>query len=188
MLKLVMTYPWSILLGAVRHHRRHLVRNADDLVFLDESNLRHETDLVHGLLAEVTGVALDMAVVNVAETDSKLVAEKRVLIVCHVDKIEMVGHELVGDTILEEDHVRVVHGTMGMMGVDERRNGKDGTLLLDAVGVGRERRRLYKGHKDDGGDDGEIGVGSGSHCGQRRTRGGKSVTVERADQRLRSGR
>lgn len=79
----------------------------------------------------------------------------------------MAVHECGVDVVLEDDHVGVVDCAMGVVVEDEGCDGEDGTLLGDCVVRRGERGCVHDGSSDDddGSDDGEVGVSTGSHGG-----------------------
>ena len=101
-----MTHPWCVLLDLkLVTGERELVLGPDDLVLLDEGDLWHHADGVDGLFGEVSRVALEVAVVDMAETGSELVTEERVLVVGHLEEIHVVANEGGVDVVLEDNHV-----------------------------------------------------------------------------------
>lgn len=158
-----MTHPWCVLLDLkLVTGERELVLGANDLVLLDEGNLWHHADSIDCLLGEVSRVALEVAVVDMTETGSEFVTKEGVLVVGHLEEVHVIANEVGVDVVLEDNHVGVVDGAMGVVVGYEGRDREDGALLEDGMGARRERGGEREGREGEGDDNDD---GAGGHGG-----------------------
>ena len=90
---------------------------------LDISNLRHLPDPLNDGIGETTSVALEMAVVYLADADGP-VSEKRVFLVSALEEVEVVVHGGVVEVVLQHDDVRVVEDLVLVLGLEGMEGGE----------------------------------------------------------------
>jgi hypothetical protein len=132
-----------------------------NLIFLNVRHLGRGANSVDDAEGKAARIAVEVTVIDVSE--ARKVVDKRVFRVSILEEVHMCLHEVERNIILEDDNVRVVHGAMGMVLLDEGSKCKAGTS-------GKIVRRGRKRRGDDSRDK-EQGYGEtshGSNCPTRR--------------------
>ena len=159
-LRLKGTYPWSVALS---------IQCVNNGVLFNISNLRHLSDTLNDGVGETTGVALEVTVVDLADTNGSL-GKERVILVSSLEEVEMVVHGGRMEVILQHDNVRVVenlfgvHSLEGMEGGESERRPQPGNVM-----GGRQRSGYDGGDEEGKTQSGQHGLRGRSNCSEPST-------------------
>ena len=92
-------------------------------VLLDVSDLWHLPDALDNGVGETTGVALEVTVVHLADTNGA-VGKQGIFLVSDLEEVEMVIHGGGMDVVLQHDDVRVVEDLLWLLSLEGMEGGE----------------------------------------------------------------
>lgn len=95
----------------------------DDRILFDISDLRHLSDTSNDGVGETTGIAFEMTVVHLADTNGTI-GEERIFLVSGLEEVEVVVHGRGMEVVLQHDDVGVVEDLLGVLSLESMKGGK----------------------------------------------------------------
>lgn len=92
-------------------------------VLFDVSDLRHLSDTLNNTVGESASIALEVTVVQLADTDGT-VKEERIFLVSDLEEVEMVVHGGEVEVVLQHDNVGVVENLLRVLSLEGMEGGE----------------------------------------------------------------
>ena len=124
------------------------VKSVNDGILFDVSNFWHLPDSSDDSVGETTGIAIEMSVIYLADTNGTI-SKKGVFLVSGLEEVEVIFNGGGVEVVLQHDDVRVVENFVLVLGLEGVEGGeREGRLLACGV-MGSRWRRGYDGGDED---------------------------------------